>query len=258
MAKLRKWYFCINERGFRGSMRLMRVAIKSCLANTALQPICIYNGEDQGHVNQLGELGVQVIRHTSSLEPLLRQGYGDNYDKFSGHWLRVDIPFLETEDDVVLYADIDVMFREHPRPWITPRYLGAAPETNRFGLRSFNSGVMVMNLPNLRAIHAGFRDSIAARMEQGWEGVGHDQVSYNRFFRKRYARIQNSLNWKPYWGVNPSAQIVHFHGPKPAGIARLELGNAEGLPPKYIELWKRNKAGYAAFCDEARTFMDAG
>lgn len=258
MAKLRKWYFCINERGLRRSSKVLQVAIRSCLANTSLQPIGIYNGDDQGQIAQLKTLGAQVVRHTSSLEPFLRQGYGDKYDKFSGHWLRADIPFLETRDDIVLYADIDVMFRKHPRPWITPRYLGAAPEAKRFGLRNFNSGVMVMNLPNLRTVHDAFRTSIAARMEKGWEGIGHDQVSYNRFFRKRYTRIQNSLNWKPYWGVNSSAQIVHFHGPKPAGIARMEMGKGKGLPPKYVELWERNKAGYAAFCDEARAFMDTG
>jgi hypothetical protein len=23
------------------------------------------------------------------------------------------------------------------------------------------------------------------------------------------------LNWKPYWGENAQAKIIHFHGPKP-------------------------------------------
>ena len=28
--------------------------------------------------------------------------------------------------------------------------------------------------------------------------------------------LPDELNWKPYWGLNSNAEIVHFHGPKPS------------------------------------------
>ena len=31
----------------------------------------------------------------------------------------------------------------------------------------------------------------------------------------RWDRLRPELNWKPYWGENADAKIIHFHGPKP-------------------------------------------
>ena len=251
---LRKWYFSINDLGFEESWPLLQVAVRSCLAATRLRPHCLYNGENDAYIQRLEGLGAHVIRHRSSLEAVLRRGYGAQYDKFSGHWLRVDIPQIEAEDPFVLYTDIDVLFRAHPEIKRPPRYLAAAPERYRWRYPHFNSGVMVLNLNNLRQISAEFHAAITRRMEAGWRPPGHDQVSYNAVFRWRHARLPHAMNWKPYWGVNPKASIVHFHGPKPVHIARLKAGAVADMLPVYKTLWHWNPQAYDRYCKEFQGF----
>ncbi|MCC1492190.1 glycosyltransferase [Cognatishimia sp. F0-27] len=247
---LRHWYFCVNEAGFEPSWPLVEVAVRSALANTRLEPICLYNGMDDAQVARIEALGARVIRHRSRLEDVLRRGYGDLYDQFSGHWLRVDIPVIETTETHVLYTDIDVMFRSHPEPRRMPRVLAAAPERYRWRWPHFNSGVLVMNVPALRALQPAFDAAITARMAQGWKPPGHDQVSYNGFFRWRHSRLTHGLNWKPYWGDNPEAQIIHFHGPKPAHIHKIKIGQTDGMLPVYQRLWRLSPDGYTRYCAE--------
>lgn len=247
MPQLRKWYFALNDAGFRRVRPQWRVAVASARANTALRPICLYNGTEAAHIDELTRAGVEVVRHTSSVEPALRKGYGDKYDVFSGHWLRIDIPLIETEDDVVLYTDIDVMFLRQPRVRWRPRYLAAAPERYRLRLRHFNSGVLVMNVPALRRVHDAFRAAIAARFETDYQPRGQDQISYNAFFRHKRGFLDHAMNWKPYWGVNPRARIVHFHGPKPKDVRRI-VRDPHGAPSKpYVDLWRLNPAAYAHY-----------
>ena len=111
---LRTWYFCINEAGFERSLGLLTAAVTSARRNTALRPVALYNGADPGHEAQLRALGAEVVRHRSSFEDDLRVGYGERFEAFSGHWLRVDLPLVAREEDVVLYTDVDVMFLRHP------------------------------------------------------------------------------------------------------------------------------------------------
>lgn len=253
-AALRKWYFAINQQGFESCRPLLTVAIGSCRANTDLQPICLYNGDHPGHMADLRKMGATVLPHQSSLAPVLRAGYGAQFDKFSGHWLRVDIPLIETEDDFVLYSDIDVMFLGPPAANLTPRYLAAAPERYRWRWPHFNSGVMVLNLPGLRAVHDRFVAAITRRMAPGWQPPGHDQVSYNQFFRWRHARLPLSMNWKPYWGVNPDARLVHFHGPKPAHADAFQSGTAPEAWSGYKRLYALNPDAYAHYAGLAARY----
>ena len=253
---LRKWYFAVNEMGFQRNRPLMRVAIASCLANTQLEPICLYNGADEGHVAELEAWGARVVRHKSRLEAHLRKGYGDKYDQFSGHWLRVDIPWIEQEEDVVLYTDTDVMFLRQPRVWLRPVYLAAAPERYRWRWPHFNSGVMVLNLPRMRAVYDDFAASIDRRMDGGWREAGHDQVSYNTFFKSRRQPLAHTMNWKPYWGVNENARIIHFHGPKPANITHMREGRKPPMRETYQKLWSMDKAAYDHYCALFQEYLD--
>ena len=34
---------------------------------------------------------------------------------------------------------------------------------------------------------------------------------------RQYEKLPIEFNWKPYWGYNPDARILHFHGIKPDG-----------------------------------------
>ena len=83
---------------------------------------------------------------------LLRPKFGDAMNVYGGHWLRCDIPDLETEDEFVLYTDIDVLFMKNlPKKVPAPKFLACAPEHSRDDYSYFNSGVMIMNVPAFRA-----------------------------------------------------------------------------------------------------------
>jgi hypothetical protein len=47
------------------------------------------------------------------------------------------------------------------------------------------------------------------------------------FFRHGgWKPLRPELNWKPYWGINPAAKIIHFHGPKPFLRGQIAAGLA--------------------------------
>ena len=65
--------------------------------------------------------------------------------------------------------------------------------------------------------HAGVgqvAENLAALEAESW-----DEAAYRWFYRESngplWDRLRPELNWKPYWGENAQARIVHFHGPKP-------------------------------------------
>jgi len=80
-----------------------------------------------------------------------------------------------------------------------------------------NSGVMWMNRAGLREVASEFRESVRAHLRD-LQGTAWDQGAHIRFFggeKFRWNKLRPELNWKPYWGTNDKAKIIHFHGPKP-------------------------------------------
>jgi hypothetical protein len=263
---LRKWYFCINAKGFADGLPQIAVAVASARANTALEPVCIYDGGDPAHTAALRRLGVQVVAHRSSFEDALRRGYGAAFETFCGHWLRVDLPLIEREEAFVLYTDIDVMFLGPPKLEARPRLLAAAPEFDRNRLDYFSSGVMVMNLPALRECHSSFVAAIRARLAGDFRYPAHDQESFNRFFgpspmNRLRGRVFDPLdpvnNWKPFWGIEPDARIVHFHGPKSATIRAFERCGPIPGHEWLVALWQRDPAAYAHYATLWEGFLAA-
>lgn len=252
---IRKWYFCVNEAGFAGCFPLVVAAVASAMAETRLQPICLYDGTRDDQAALLGGTGATVIRHRSSLHEALRQGYGADYPRFSGHWLRVDLPLIDSTDDLVLYTDVDVLFLAPPRIDRIPRTLSAGPEFDLSDRRYFSSGVMVLNLAGMRATHAAFCAAIRDRLARDFRYPAHDQQSYNDFFRRgwwpstrRRGRLAAENNWKPFWGWNPQATILHFHGPKPWDVSAFQQGALDAADPHramLANLWRRDPEAYA-------------
>ena len=262
-----KWYFAVNGQGFERTLPLILAAVASARANTGLRPLCLYNGGEARHAHQLAAMGVEVVPHRSSLEPELRAAYGESFETFSGHWLRVDLPAIETEDEFVLYTDVDVMFLAPPRVE-PPPLLAAAPEFEVGNTTYFNSGVMVLNLPRLREVQDEFTAAIRRRLGRRFRYPAHDQKSYNDFFGRgplnrlkgrAFTPMSPLLNWKPYWGVNPEASIVHFHGPKPRLVRRLAARRGE-VPTSdtYKALWRRAPDAYEAYVAMWEGYRAAG
>lgn len=248
MFELRKWYFAVNDRGLINAKDQIKAAVRSSQKNTNLEPFCLYPGDNEENYAWLTSLGVNVLRHEASFADAMRIGYGKKYRIFSGHWLRVDIPIIENRDHHVLYTDIDVLFMNHPTLKDLPDLLGVVPE-DRNGASMFNNGVMVMNIHALRADHGAFVEAIRKRMLSDFSYPAHDQTSYNRFYRGRYSEIPREYNWRPYWGKNNGASIIHFHGPKPEQAEELDAGRAGNIPQPLIDLWKLDPLAYRYYSD---------
>ena len=167
-------------------------------------------------------------------------------EKMLGTWLRLDVATLGFVDTYVLYADVDVIFESMidigdfgaPLPRFftmgTEAYgdlcevlLPTAPMESENASPSSryakvgNAGVMLINVEGLRRTHAAFiswvfsETNIANGLHFGVYGPG-DQGAFNMFYAGQFeVRPWPSWNWKPYWGYQSDAKLLHFHGPKP-------------------------------------------
>ncbi len=246
---IRKWYFAVNESGARGIYdRLIRAAVRSCRANTRLQPICLYDGGDIPLLDWLAAHGVTVIRHRVSIaEAIDRWPPMPNWDAAiaRGACLRIDLPLIETEDEFVLYTDSDVLFLSDLGSTPEPEFFACAPEFAPDDWSYVNTGAMIVNVPAMRREHAAFAAFAAANLHRlhREKGPAYDQNAYNAFFAGRWTRLPLDLNWKPYWGI-ARPRIVHFHGPKPMHIDAI-LRGAQHLPPVLHELVEQDRMASA-------------
>ncbi len=218
-----KWYFCIESVGVKKFFKYIQAAVASCRQNTSLEPICImyeYGKPFSSEVTDfLKKYGVKIIQG----EALVYKEAIKQKDLIkvrlshatSGAYLRYEIPLIEKEDEFVLYTDCDIVFRkEITLNDVKPRFLACAPEFEISNYGYFNSGIMVMSMAGLRATLNDLIVSSLARMRAGF-CIGSDQGDLNGFYHMEWSRLDVSYNWKPYWGVNEDARIIHFHGPKP-------------------------------------------
>ncbi len=248
--KIRKWYFTTNVNGLRHAFDQIKVAVLSC-GITTLAPCCIVDdagsdGETEARIQWLVGRGVNVTRHRASLLDILRPKFFEQMEIYGGHWLRCDIPSLEIEDEFVLYTDIDVIFLK-PLPEIAeyPKYVASAPEHHRDDYSYFNSGVLIMNIPELRKRQDELVKTVERRLPvtAPWD----DQSALNDLFKGEWLRLPPVWNWKPYWGACDDALIVHFHGPKPAHALRMQSGQPDPVGSDFRKIYERNPAGYAHY-----------
>ena len=227
-----KWYFAITsatldadpDQGFRDCIR---TAVASARRRTTLRPHMIYDGAEDGFTEEMRAQGVVVLMHRISFHDRLRLAqeqqrpeWPDYMKTAEGALMRLDIGLLETEESHVLYTDCDVVFEQavsigHLRPEV----FAIAPQFDRNAFHDdVNCGVMVLNVERFR------RDRLALVefMCENFARVGgYDQELLQLYYKGRWDPLPPAYNWKPHWGAQPSARIVHFHGPKPAAAARL-------------------------------------
>ena len=248
-----KWYFALNEASLvvqRGLWQsLITAAVKSARRHTTLQPHFIFDGPmEEPFILQLQSLGVAIHLHRVTFYDALTAHPSVNvaYARMAaGAFLRTELPLVETEDDVVLYTDCDVIFRRQPRiPDLSSQPFACAPEFDQKDYSLFNTGVMLMNLPALRVDLDAFRAFIRENLG---DFVTFDQDAYRQFYGSRAGRLPLTLNWKPYWGWRSSADIVHFHGPKPHYIEHMIAHPEDKSEPTIFPLYKANTRSYATY-----------
>lgn len=211
-----KIYFALNEGGTRGDIALhTKIAVLTAAKHTNFRPVLMYTGERNSFTRWLEDHGVEVRDSVLPYLPLIRRltDEGRYHMHSVGHWLRTNVTIEAKDDEYVLYTDIDVLFRGQPKIDLKPSHFAAAPEFRQDGWNYFNAGVMFVNVPGLRETYSQFEQYLRANIEEKTTSF-HDQIAYNEFYRGRWDRLPVTMNWKPYWGANDKADIVHFHGPK--------------------------------------------
>lgn len=249
-----KWFFALSEASLsRDNLyaNCIRVAVISAKRNTTLTPCFLYDGDDNQFVQEMRSYGVNVIHHRSTLyDDIVAAKPEDRHfiRIASGAFLRLDIPIIEQNDRFVLYTDCDVMFLRDPDlASLTPKYFSVAPEFTRGDYANFNSGVMVMHIPEMLLIREKFMQYI--KNSRIGDLPAFDQGALRTFFKGLYDRLPEELNWKPYWGRNQDAEIIHFHGPKPPQAKVLMNNLGASLPQVLKDLYNRNPEYYRETVD---------
>jgi lipopolysaccharide biosynthesis glycosyltransferase len=226
-----QWYFALTEdsTAFRQYAEMIMVAVHTARKVTSLEPHCLYDGGENDFTEWLRKRGVRIVRHRSfvreALEELGRKkGNPHLAAALSGAFSRIELPEIverTSGTDRILYTDCDVMFRGEVVPELEAnacRYFAVAPESVRDDYVNMNTGVMLMNIDRLRESLGEFREYVSRNLAS-LEAESWDEAAYRWFYRDdngpMWDRLRPELNWKPYWGDNAEAKIVHFHGPKP-------------------------------------------
>jgi hypothetical protein len=248
-----KWYFAISESSigredhdWRG---LIRVAVESARQKTHLRPNMLYDGNPNDFTKELEQKDVNIIYHKVSfydeLEIYSRSQSPVYLPTASGTFLRTDIPLIETDEEFVLYTDCDVMFLAEIPALRCQEPFAVAPESEPGSRIDINAGVMLMNLPLLRNSCSEFHDFIRNNLEKLHT---YDQTAYQIFYDGRLNNLEPWLNWRPYWGHNEGAVILHWHGPKPIAVRRLlDEPSAEMPSPAWPLLFAKDPDSYRRY-----------
>lgn len=211
---------------------LLEVALNSAKKNTTLNINVLYDGpDDHVYMKIMRKYNVNIIRWKFSRFSYLEKTFSCDYlkenfnmdvvdyKKISGTFMRFDIPYIEKDDDYVLYTDIDVFFNKDITldSFKLTKVIAAGPETEKNFTNDsiYNAGILLFNVKEMR----NQVDKIFLQLEKGVipKVSLFDQGYLNEVCRSDIELFPLEFNWKPYWGYNSDAYIVHFHGIKPGG-----------------------------------------
>lgn len=238
-----KWYFACNDKS-HDLFPLIKGAVNSALQNTTLEPHFIYDGENNELTEWLTEKGVKVIHHRVSFSDNLKKRYKDNLNVAMGAFLRCDIPIIEQEDDFILYTDCDVLFLKDFPSNLRPKYFACSSQSEKWNFGHFNTGVMLMNVKNLRKSHQEFCDFIVKNLKLL---DIFDQTAYQIFYGGKCTKLDVKYNYKPYWGIDEKAVVIHFHGCKPTSFTSDE--ELKNFPYVLDVLYRKNPQAYDFYLD---------
>jgi hypothetical protein len=252
-----QWFFALTEdsTAFRQYAEMIMVAVHTAKKFTTLEPHCVYDGGDNEFTEWLARHGVRIVRHRSFVREQLtelgrQKGNPHLAAALSGAFSRIELPELSNADRL-LYTDCDVIFRGEVVPELEANpcnFFAVAPEGVQDDYVNMNTGVMLMNIARLRESLPKFRqyisENLAALERESW-----DEAAYRWYYRDNHGplwdRLRPELNWKPYWGENAQAKIVHFHGPKPYQQDHIDSHWPELKPltggtwPALIDEWRK-------------------
>jgi len=234
-----KWFLGFADNGNDEYRAMVKVAVHTAQNMTSLEPYLLYDGQQNDFTAWLEKRGVHIVPFQSSLIKTLRERGADANQVAIGRGalLRIHIPeILQREgivDENIIYSDCDVLFMDNLEELerMSPKVLAACPEHDPLDWSYFNSGVLVMQRQALENSYDAFCAFFRERYELEW---AFDQDAYNLFYQKEWQKIPLEYNWKPYWGYNPHAKIVHFHGLKPTRLGQVQAGSVGGAAGHFV------------------------
>ncbi|WP_074945281.1 glycosyltransferase [Succinivibrio dextrinosolvens] len=211
---------------------LLKVALRTATQNTSLDIVVLYDGPENHPFRDIIDSypvkridwvfsHFEDLKKTFTKDILLTQTGRDSIDfkKLAGTFMRLDIPFIEKEESYVLYADIDVMFMAdlNLESLTKPKVLMVGPEFKKTIQEAgyFNAGIIYFNVEEMRKKSELIFKQLENHIPNS-TGL-FDQGYLNEFCLEDYEELPLEYNWKPYWGTNDNARIIHFHGIKPGG-----------------------------------------
>ena len=223
-----------------------------------LQPHVLWlSSAPSNYTDWLEAQGVVVHHHRLRMMDELVARFGDEVTL--GAFGRLDVAHVYTQwlrsqraagvtslphPDSFLYTDTDVMFvasidRCSFPPMPEPMVMLVGPE--QYPSTMHNTGVVWVNVTRWLAVEDDF---FSWCRQQEWTAVAWEQGLVVGWFGTtgRMQQLPNQLNWKGYWGWTrhdqPSARIVHFHGPKPKRCldSLVWTHNLAACPPEYHPL----------------------
>jgi hypothetical protein len=250
-----RWYFAIDEQGGLGPTgNFARLAVRSARAVGGLEPVLLYYGGRTEFTGWMEANGVQIVDAAPSfLDTVETAVAAGTYKPHSiGHWLRVTIPQVEQTEEFVLYTDCDVIFlRGMDWRGLRPKLFAAAPEFHPENWHYFNAGVMLLNVPAMRATYPAFEALIKFRIGGTEHPQYDDQAALNEAYAGLWERLDPAFNWKPYWACDRKAAILHFHGPKPEILDLIATGRWHQGDPTAIlfeQMLNARLPEYLAWC----------
>lgn len=242
------WFSGINNHNkklYHDYIKMYKVAVITAKqTNPQLKPVLVVDGENDQFINELSDMGVQIINYRVRFYDILKNHYKDDTIAY-GAFIRIDIPHickeLLIEDDYILYTDNDVMFMSDISDLkkLTPEYYSCAGEFEKITTYlGSNTGVMILNWKNLLIVYDEFVNFIQINLSKFRV---YDQDAIKHFFKHKIDRLDYRYNYKPYWGPFDDVKILHFHGPKPTQNEE-ELSKfpfKQLITPHYREMTKK-------------------
>ncbi len=261
-----KWVFALNEKSpdnpNGSNYELMAlVAVLSAKRNApSLNPYLIWSGRETEFTETMRSHGVEIIFHKLSFEESINSTERSQLWKHTakGAMLRLEIPSLFPNfNEKVLYTDVDVMFFDDPSRYIyDTRLFAFSSEFEYDNFVNINTGVMILNLASAMQEFPEFIEWTKKNLE--WI-PDYDQGAIRAFFKGNWDRLDQRMNWKPYWNLCNNPVIVHFHGPKPTDFDPITLLPKFSMNSEHIykQLYVNAIHSYRHYLNEWLTISDS-
>jgi hypothetical protein len=223
------WFTAVGNGHETDYLMMVQAALESalqCCSNTIF-PVVVIGGDPSIIPKWLIDIHrskqVYVVNHNLTFSTRIKKFSKDPTIKDHGAFQRLDIPLLVDEihgilqensidvrKDYVMYTDADVLLLNlNESNFIKPALIAYGAEDEK-GLAA-NSGVLFMNVAAMKKEIFHLFDFADERL---WAFPAIEQGLVLQYFQGKHQKLEDRYNWKPYWGVNSHAFVVHFHGAK--------------------------------------------